>query len=94
MDASPRSWTWVAVTAALALPVWLGTAWAGWLWTPPVAGGPGHPGQGTALWAASGLAVVGGVGVAPGPARVRRCVGSVVVGVLWFVVGRYVLSAG
>lgn len=94
VDTSPRGWTRVAVTATLALPVWLGAAWAGWLWTPPFAGGPGHPGQGTALWAVSGLAVVGGVGVAPGPARGRRLVGSVVVGALWFVVGRFVLSAG
>lgn len=88
----PRGWGWLAVTAALGLPVWLCAGVAGWLWTSPVAGGPGHPGQGAVLWAVSALAVVGGVGIAPGPARGRRFVVSLVLGALWFVVGRFVLS--
>ncbi len=71
--AVPRSalqpWTAVIVLTALTIPFALPLAFAGWLWTPAFAGGEPHPGEGTALRAASaGFLVVGFVAV-PGPMR-------------------------
>lgn len=77
----------------ISLPVASFLAFAGWLWTPAVAGGESHPGEGTVLWALSAVVLVGGVVLAPGPARWRRLIGGLVVGVAWFLIGRFMLSA-
>ncbi|MBU5421246.1 hypothetical protein KQI48_01065 [Cellulomonas hominis] len=50
-DRPERGWTAVAVLTAVSVPVALLLAFAGWLWTPAVAGGEPHPGEGTVLCA-------------------------------------------
>jgi hypothetical protein len=84
----------VAVSSALSVPVALVLAFTGWIWTPAVAGGEPHPGQGTALWAASAVLLGGGFGIPAGPSWRRRALVGAGTGVVWFVVGRFVLSAG
>ena len=88
-----RGWTAVAISTAVSVPVALFLAFAGWLWTPAVAGGEPHPEQGTTLWALSAVILVGAFGAVPGPARARRLVAALVAGTVWFLVGRFVLSA-
>ncbi|WP_448061022.1 hypothetical protein [Cellulomonas hominis] len=88
-----QPWTAVIVLTVLTIPFALPLAFAGWLWTPAFAGGEPHPGEGTALWAASAGFLVVGFVAAPGPMRVRRLAIGAGVAVVWFVIGRFVLSA-
>lgn len=85
-------WRWVVLAAALSLPLALATAGAGFLFMNAV-GGPTAEldSWGTTAWAASAVLLGGPAAVVPGPGRVLRVIVGLVVAVLWFVVGRYLL---
>ena len=91
-----KSWSqkWSLVTA-LSVLGGLGAlvaAGEGWLSVHPFASGRPDWGMGTFFWALSAALLAVPLGVTPGPARRRRAAIAVTVGLLWFVVGRFLLA--
>ncbi len=90
---APRHpWSLVLLVTALSVVPALAVAGAGFILLNPVGGdAPELIRWGTGLWAISAVLLVAGFAVAPGPIRGRRIVIAVVVGLIWFVLGRYAL---
>lgn len=87
-----RRWRWVTLAVALSLPYALATAALGDLFINPI----GRPIEdldswGTIAWVCSAILLAGPAAIVPGPRRTLRIILGLILAVVWFVVGRYLL---